>query len=82
MASDKERSDEIEEARLQDQAGTAAAKREAAEKRRQIRIFSAKAKRIRKANDQRAYGELLREAKIREDSPEWKFAWDYFYGRF
>jgi hypothetical protein len=73
--------DEIEQARIQEQAGTVAAKREAAEKRRQIRIFSAKAKRIKKANDARAFGELLREAKIREDSPEWQQAWKYFYGK-
>jgi hypothetical protein len=73
--------DEIEQARIQEQAGTVAAKREAAEKRRQIRIFSAKAKRIKKANDARAFGELLREAKIREDSSEWKQAWKYFYGK-
>jgi len=73
--------DEIEEVRTQEQAGTAAAKREAAEKRRQITIFTQKAKRIKKAKDGRAYGELLRAAKIHEDSPEWKDAWKYFYGK-
>jgi hypothetical protein len=73
--------DELEEFRRLEQSGTVAAKREAAEKRRQIKIFSAKAKRIKKANDARAYGELLREARIREDSQQWKDAWDYFYGR-
>ena len=73
--------DELEEFRRHEQSGRVAAKREAAEKRRQIKIFSAKAKRIKKASDARAYGELLREAKIREDSQQWKDAWDYFYGR-
>jgi hypothetical protein len=81
MASDDEVNDEIEEIRIREQAGTVPAKREAAEKRRQIRIFSAKARRVKRANDARAYGELLREAKIREDSPEWKQAWKYFYGK-
>jgi hypothetical protein len=73
--------DGIEETRMQEQSGTVAAKREAAEKRRQIRIFSEKAKRIKKAKDARAYGELLREAKIREGSSEWSYAWKYFYGK-
>jgi hypothetical protein len=73
--------DEIEEARIQEQSGAVPAKREAAEKRRQIRIFSEKAIRIRKAKDARAYGELLPEAKIREGSSEWQDAWKYFYGK-
>jgi hypothetical protein len=81
MVSDDERSDEIEKTRIQEQSGTVAAKREAAEKRRQIRIFSEKAKRVKRAKDARAYGQLLREARIREDSPEWKDAWKYFYGK-
>jgi hypothetical protein len=71
----------IEEARIQEQAGTVAAKREAAEKARQIGIFSRKAKRIKGAKDARAYGELLREGKIAEGSSEWKDAWKYFYGK-
>jgi hypothetical protein len=60
MPSDDDRDQTIEETRLRDQAGTVSAKREAAEKRKQIRIFSAKAVRIKKANDARAFGELLR----------------------
>ncbi len=69
MAED-DKPDEIEQTRMQEQRLTVAAKREAAEKRRQIRIFSEKAKQIKKAKDARAYGELLRGAKIREGSPE------------
>ena len=74
--------DELEEFRRHEQSSTVAAKREAAEKRRQIKIFSAKAKRIKKANDARAYGELLREARIREDSQQWKDAWTTSTGDF
>jgi hypothetical protein len=74
--------DEIEEFRVQEQSGTVAAKREAAEKRRQIRIFTEKAKRLKRANDARGYGQLLREAKIAEGSPKWKDAWNFFYGKF
>ncbi len=81
MASDDDKDKKIEETRLRDQAGTVAAKREAAEKRRQIRIFSVRAMRIKKASDARAFAELLRGAKISDGSPEWKQAWKYFYGQ-
>jgi hypothetical protein len=73
--------DEIEKFRVQEQSRTVAARREAAEKRRQIRIFTEKAKRLKRANDARGYGQLLREAKISEGSPGWKDAWNFFYGK-
>jgi hypothetical protein len=55
--------DEIENARVQDQSLTAAAKREASEKKKVLKIFSAKALRAKRANH----------------SEEWKKAWKYFY---
>jgi hypothetical protein len=71
--------DEIEDSRVQDQALTVGAKREASERKKILKIFSRKALHAKRANDARAYGELLRRLKIPEDSEGWKNAWKYFY---
>jgi formiminotetrahydrofolate cyclodeaminase len=71
--------DEIEDSRVQDQALTVGAKREASERKKILKIFSRKALQAKRAKDARAYGELLRRLKIPEDSEEWKNAWKYFY---
>ena len=78
MAGDEGRGDEIERARTQEQGLTSAAKREAAEKRRQLKIFSGKAWQAITANDARAFAEQLRLANVRENSPEWGRAWEFF----
>jgi hypothetical protein len=74
---------EIEKLRLQEQskAGLSAARRDAAEKEREMRQFLRQAEKIKKARNERAFGDLVRKAGFREDSKQWKFAWDYFYDR-
>jgi hypothetical protein len=76
MSSDDDKNQEIEQSRTQDQGLASPAKREAAEKRKILKIFSQKAL---KAKDARAYAEQLRLLKISENSVEWKNAWKFFY---
>jgi len=79
MAKEGSEPDEIERARSQEQKLAGKAKREAAERKRQLKLFSNAALRAIKAKDARAFTELLRYANVRENSPEWKKAWEYFY---
>jgi len=79
MTKEKNEGEDIEKVRRQELGVAGAAKREAAEKRRILRLFSEKALKAKKARDARAYAEQLRLLKIAEDSPEWKNAWDFFY---
>jgi hypothetical protein len=79
MLENRDKGEEIEQVRTQEQGLSSAAKREAAEKRRILKLFSEKALKAKKAKDARAYAELLRSLKIAEDSPEWKNAWKFFY---
>jgi len=74
--------DEIERSRIQEQANTNKAKREAAERKQTRNALSRSALRAKKAKDARAFAMQLRLANVRENSPEWKKAWDYFYDRF
>jgi len=46
---------------------------------RKKRKLAADGLRAIKAKDARTYGEILRRAGIRENSPEWKNAWKVFY---
>ena len=71
--------DEIDVSRLQDQSLAGQAKREAAERKRILKVFSKKALQAIKAKDARAYAEQLRLLKISEDSEEWRNAWKLFY---
>jgi hypothetical protein len=71
--------DEIDLSRLQDQSLAGSAKREAAERKRILRIFSKKALQAIRARDARAFAEQLRLLKISEDPEEWKNAWKLFY---
>ena len=52
--------------------------RDTAEERKK-RKLAADGLRAIKAKDARAFTELLRQAGIRENSPEWKNAWKTFY---
>jgi len=78
MPEDKNKG-EIEQVRAQEEGLASAPKREAIEKRRILKLFSEKALKAKKAKDARAYAEQLRFLKIREDSPEWKKAWEFFH---
>jgi len=71
--------EEIQESRRRESAQKAAAKEFAAEKRRTLKRFSAAALKTKKANDERAFAEQLRNLDVNENSPEWKKAWEYFY---
>jgi len=71
--------DEIDVSRLQDQSLGGKARREAAERKRILKIFSKKALQAIEAKDARAYAEQLRLLKISEDPEEWKNAWKLFY---
>jgi hypothetical protein len=79
MSREKEKDGDIEQVRTQEQALASAAKREAAEKKRLLKLFSEKALKAKKAKDARAYAEQLRSLKISEDAAEWKNAWKFFY---
>lgn len=79
MPEDKNKDEEIEQVRPQEQTLRSAAKREAIEKRRILKLFSEKALKAKEAKDSRAYAGQLRFLKIREGSPEWKKAWEFFY---
>ena len=59
--------DEIDLSRLQDLSLAGRAKREAAERKRILKIFSKKALQAIRAKDARAYAEQLRLLKISED---------------
>jgi hypothetical protein len=69
---------EIEQVRTADQAVVGKVKREAFEERRIKEIFSKKALQAMKAKDERRYAEALRLANVREGSPEWKRAWEFY----
>jgi hypothetical protein len=60
--------DEIERSRSEDENAASAAKREAAERKRILKIFSRKALKAIKANDARAYAEQLKLLGISEAS--------------
>jgi hypothetical protein len=79
MPDDKDEAEEIEQIRAQEQGLASGAKRDAAEKRRILRLFSEKALKAKRAKDARAYAEQLRFLKIAEGSMEWKSAWKFFY---
>jgi hypothetical protein len=71
--------DEIEESREEAQRSRPSRiKREAAAERKRKQAFSKKACRALKFNDERAFGEQLRLANVREGSEEWRRAWKYF----
>ena len=74
----KDRGQDIEDVRSAEQAAGGAAKESAAERRRLLQIFTRKALAALQANDERAYAEQLRLAGVREDSPEWKAAWELY----
>jgi hypothetical protein len=79
MSSDDDKNHKIEQVRAEDQGLASPGKREAAEKRKILKIFSQKALKAKKAKDARAYAEQLRLLKISENSVEWKNAWEFFY---
>jgi hypothetical protein len=74
--------DEIKKFRRDEQTALAPAQRQAVEKKRVMRIFVDKARRLRKTKDARAFAELLLDVNFQEGSEQWKAAWDYFYERF
>ena len=74
--------EDITKVRRDEQGGLSPARREAAEKKREMKIFVASAKRLRKTKDARAFADLLRRAKFEEGSEQWKVAWDYFYEKY
>jgi len=79
MAEDSQKKDaEIEQVRREEQRGSGAVKRSAAQRQRHIEILAAKLETARQAKDERAYAELLRLANVREGSPEWTRAWEYY----
>jgi hypothetical protein len=53
--------------------------RESAEKARRLRRLSRKALAAIQARDRRAFANALREADVREGSPEWARAWKLFW---
>ena len=67
--------DEIESSRIQDQGGTNAAKREAAERKRERMKLAKELERLMRAGDDRGFSAALRRAGILEGSVEWKNAW-------
>lgn len=73
--------DDINALREEQQSKTAPAKRSAAERKRRQNKIAKILIEAKKFNDARAYAEGLRLANVSENSPEWKRAWDYFYGR-
>jgi len=47
---------------------------------RRLREFAAGATKAKQAKDARTFTELLKNAGIPENSPEWARAWKFFYG--
>jgi len=76
MSANGDKNKEIENVRLEEQ--RVPAKWSAAGKARARKIFSEKALGVIRANDARAFAELLRDAGVTEDSMEWRRAWEYF----
>jgi hypothetical protein len=70
----------VEKSRMDDQRLAGKAKRNAAERHHRQMSISRKLAEAKKFNDARAFGKALWEGEIREGSPKWKRAWDYFYG--
>lgn len=71
--------EELSEVRAQEERREGAAQREARKKARIKREASKKALEAMRANDQRAFAEALRLMNVRENSKEWKSAWDEFH---
>lgn len=69
--------DEIEESRGQESAKSAPARRAAAEKRLRTKIYADMALKAKKAKDALTLRPWL--GNVRENSEEWKIAWEYFY---
>jgi hypothetical protein len=74
--------EDIKKNRRDEQSGLSPARREAAEKKRQMKIFVESARKLRKTRDARAFAVLLRRVEFQEGSEQWKAAWDYFYERY
>jgi hypothetical protein len=71
--------DEIEKTRAEDQGLVPKAKRLAAQRVREDKLFARKLGQAKRFNDARAFATLLRLRNVPEDSQEWKNAWKFFY---
>jgi hypothetical protein len=71
--------DDIERSRLEEQAGSGKAKRDAAEKNRTIKLFSVKMKQAKRLKDRFGYERLLDLQNVPRKSAEWNALWEYFY---
>jgi hypothetical protein len=71
--------EEIEKLRAVEQSRTAAAKRDAAEKRAYRQEFKAKAKTAKRAKDRVGFERLLELYDVKRGSDRWRICWEYFY---
>jgi ribosomal protein S4 len=71
--------DEIERSRVEEQSRTGAAKREAAERKREHLKLARELDRAMKARDERGFSAALRRAGILDGSPHWINAWKAYH---
>jgi hypothetical protein len=71
--------DEIERSRTEEQAGSSKAQREAAAKKRTIKLFAAKLKEAKRLKDRHGFERLLELQNVPRRSAAWDALWKYFY---
>jgi hypothetical protein len=71
--------DEIERSRVEEQAGSTKAQREATAKNRTIKLFAAKMKEAKQLKDRHGYERLLELQNVPRMSADWNALWEYFY---
>jgi putative heme degradation protein len=71
--------EEIERSRVEEQAGSTKAQREAAAKNRTIRLFAAKMKEAKRLKDRHGYERLLELQNVKRKTAAWDALWQHFY---
>ena len=71
--------DEIRRSRATEQAGAGKAQQDAAERRRQLKLFEAKLREAKRLKDRRGFERLLELQNVRRQTAAWDALWEYFY---
>lgn len=71
--------EEIGQSRIEEQAGSTKAQRDANAKNRTIKLFAAKMKEAKKLKDRRGFERLLELQNVPRKSAAWNALWEYFY---
>jgi hypothetical protein len=71
--------DEIKRTRAEEQAGAAKAQRDAAERKRQLKLFEVRLREAKRLKDRRGFERLLELQNVKRQTAAWDALWQYFY---